>query len=62
MPWSRIGLDNFELPDGNSISDEVTGGAGAATFEEVIPKAQKVSGHMREGHRKPREVPGNQTF
>jgi hypothetical protein len=57
------------LPEGNSISDEVTagggGGTGGVTFgkvtgksREVIPEAQKVSGHMREGHRKPREVPG----
>jgi hypothetical protein len=29
--------------------------------KEVILEAQKVSGHMREGHRKPREVPGNKT-
>jgi hypothetical protein len=27
-------------------------------WKEVIPEAQKVSGHMREGQRKPREVPG----
>jgi hypothetical protein len=37
------------LPDSNSISDEVTGGGGAAIFgevpgkfKEVIPEAQKV--------------------
>jgi hypothetical protein len=27
-------------------------------WKEVIPEAQKVSGHMREGQRKPREVQG----
>jgi hypothetical protein len=26
-------------------------------FKGVIPEAQKVSGHMREGQRNPREVP-----
>jgi hypothetical protein len=48
------------------ISDEVTGGgAGAAILEspvtskEVIHQAEKVSGHLREGQKKPSEVTGN---
>ena len=52
---------------GNSVSDKVTGGGGGGARHfwespgkslEIIPQAQKVSGHMREGLGKPREVIG----
>jgi hypothetical protein len=50
------------------VTEVTAGGVGAAVLgkyqevEEEIPEAQKVSGHMREGHSKPREFPGNQTY
>jgi hypothetical protein len=51
---------------GASISDKVTGGGGSGgailgksrKFRVVKPEAQKVSGHLEEGQRKPRLVPG----